>query len=102
MFSLLPCDVINHILAYNGTIIRERNGKFMKQIPKNDKRYDLLHKLVRNSIVNHGTEDCNLFLYINRKLSIKINYKNMDMRYIRYVYYFSGKHYRTYYVYIPK
>ena len=44
IFSFLPLDVIHHILSYNNTI-KYRNGKYMNQICKEDKRYKLLLKI---------------------------------------------------------
>lgn len=43
IFSLLPYDVIHHILSYNNRI-KYRNGKYMNQIC-NDKRYKLLLRI---------------------------------------------------------
>ena len=40
-FSSLPEDIIHYILSYNDKI-KYRNGKYMDQICKNDKRYKLL------------------------------------------------------------
>uniref|UniRef100_A0A6C0ASC9 Uncharacterized protein n=1 Tax=viral metagenome TaxID=1070528 RepID=A0A6C0ASC9_9ZZZZ len=40
-FSSLPEDIIYHILSYNDAI-KYRNGKYMDQICKHDKRYKLL------------------------------------------------------------
>jgi len=40
-FNSLPEDIVYHILSYNDAI-KYRNGKYMDQICKNDKRYKLL------------------------------------------------------------
>jgi len=42
--SHLPQDIIHYILSYNGKI-KYRNGKYMNQICKEDKRYKLLLKI---------------------------------------------------------
>jgi hypothetical protein len=39
--SFLPEDVVFHILSYNDKV-KYRNGKYMNQISKSDKRYKLL------------------------------------------------------------
>jgi len=44
IFAFLPEDVIHYILSYNDTI-KYRNGKYMDQICKKDKRYELLLKI---------------------------------------------------------
>lgn len=41
IFKNLPLDVIHYILSYSDTI-KYRNGKYMNQISKTDKRYALL------------------------------------------------------------
>ena len=46
LFSSLPTDIIHHILSYIGTL-KHRNGKYMGQISKTDKRYELLLKIQR-------------------------------------------------------
>jgi hypothetical protein len=45
-FSSLSIDIVHHILSYTG-VLKHRNGKYMVQISKSDKRYNLLHKIQR-------------------------------------------------------
>ena len=44
IFSLLPFDIINQILTYDGSI-KFRNGKYINQISLNDYRYKLLKEI---------------------------------------------------------
>ena len=53
--SFLPEDVVFHILSYNDSI-KYRNGKYMNQICKDDKRYKLLLR-IPPIIVNSYYED---------------------------------------------
>ena len=55
IFRLLPHDIIHHILSYTDTI-KYRNGKYMNQICKNDKRYKLLLKIppITKEYFNHN------------------------------------------------
>lgn len=50
-FAYLPNGIIREIVAYTGAIFKCRNGKYMGQIPKNDPRYALLHKIPPKNIV---------------------------------------------------
>ena len=50
MNFVFPEDIVNHILSYTG-IIKERNGKYMRQIDKKDERYAILETVQREIIV---------------------------------------------------
>lgn len=43
-YSTLPKDIEYNILEYSG-IVKNRNGCYMFQIPKDDPRYELLQKI---------------------------------------------------------
>ena len=50
MNFVFPEDIVNPILSYTG-IIKERNGKYMGQIDKNDVRYAILKTISREIIL---------------------------------------------------
>ena len=45
-FLYLPMDIVNKILEYDGSI-KYRNGKYVNQISKTDKRYEMLLNVSR-------------------------------------------------------
>ena len=97
-FSSLPLDIVHHILSYNGNI-KLRTGKYMGQISKTDKRYELLLKIPRkfynaNSIYRK-IERC-YFLRVNEILTIKVYLYFYLKKPVEYEYHFriSGGKYR--------
>ena len=92
-FSSLPLDIVNHILSYNGTL-KHRNGKYMGQISKTDKRYELLLKIPRTFY--YIWPNYYYILRVNDILTIKIYYYLQPLRYT-YIYFFYGKSNAPYY-----
>ena len=62
IFQRLPIEIIHHILTYDGTILRERNGKYMKQIVKSDKRYEVLKQIPIKHVIFH--HDMGTYVYV--------------------------------------
>ena len=95
LFSSLPTDIIHHILSYNG-VLKLRNGKYMGQISKSDKRYELLLKISRKIY-----KICTNYAYyvkVNEFLKITI-FLFLYSRPHEYDYYFRGRKVITY---LPK
>jgi hypothetical protein len=86
-FSSLPTDIIHHILSYNETL-KIRNGKYMIQISKTDKRYKLLLKIKRRFVLSWP--NCYYVLHVNGVLIIRV-IMNSITKSIQYEYYFRGK-----------
>lgn len=73
-FSSLPDDVVHHILSYTG-VLKLRNGKYMGQISKSDKRYELLHK-IRRVILHYSSNNhyslSPYILYVSERLTVRM------------------------------
>lgn len=83
--SDLPQEIIRHILSYSDAF-KWRNGKYIGQIPKNDRRYKLLQKIPRQIIT--GIEHYCYYIKMKKKLYfIHIDY--VYNKYLKYTYIFD-------------
>lgn len=69
LFSSLPIDIVHHILSYNENL-KPRNGKYMGQISKSDKRYKMLLKIPRK--INTMYTNYGYFINVGKLLTIKV------------------------------
>ena len=71
MYKKLPDDIINIILLYVGNF-RYRNGKFISQIAKCDKRYEILKTITKPkcSFQKNGIISYTIFFSNNVYLSL--------------------------------
>lgn len=61
-FQILPIEIVEKILSYDGTILKERIGKYMKQISKKDERYEIFKTIpIKHVIFNN---DMGTYVYI--------------------------------------
>ena len=106
LFSSLPTDIIHHILSYIGTL-KHRNGKYMSQISKSDKRYELLLKIPRKICYMPSIStitDNYYYLYVNNFLTIyEIQYSYSQKPMYNYtMYYYVFVNQNISYAYEPK
>ena len=87
IWSQLPKDIVNYILLFD-TKIKYRNGKYMNQLPKDNKTYNLLLQIPRpispnyidnlyRLVVQFTHEDRSLlFMHVISHDIYKISYNN--------------------------
>jgi hypothetical protein len=51
LFKRLPIEIVRIVLSYEGSLIKERNGKYITQIPKIDPRYGMLSNIPEQHIL---------------------------------------------------
>jgi hypothetical protein len=93
MWERLPLDLVNIILSYDGSIIKERNGKYMKQIEKNDERYEKLLKIPLKEFFRSGPHVEVYFLRIAQEKNQKFMFSMTVTEFydcVRYVFYKNG------------
>jgi hypothetical protein len=97
----LPNEIVSIILSYEGSLLRERNGKFIKQIEKNDKRYNLLINIpkknnlyTRNHYIDWG---CNSFSICKLNNNLKIVVTEYDNK-VFYAFYKNDDCMETFYI----
>ena len=93
MWDRLPMDVVNIILCYDGTIIKDRNGKYMNQIAKGDDRYEKLLKIPLKKCLRSGPHVEIYFIKFAHENNKKFMFSMAMTEFhdcIRYVFYKNG------------
>lgn len=54
LWSKLPRELVQDILVKEGSLFRMRNGRIMKQIPKNDPRYSMVESIPKFTYYDDG------------------------------------------------
>lgn len=52
LFQRLPVEILHIILSYDGSILKERIGKYMRQISRTDERYKIFARIPRKDILS--------------------------------------------------
>ena len=89
-FLNLPIDVVNKILDYDGSI-KYRNGKYINQISKTDKRYEMLLNVPRK--FNWIIENQYYNLIVNWNFVIFITIYDPEEGRIYFQQYFYGRYF---------
>jgi len=99
IFGDLPIEIKNIILSYEGSLIKDRNGKYMRQIIKTDRRRKMLTNMLsfKEDVYNFSNFNTHTYIYIpfvgtNYRLSIT-EYPSMI------IYIFHKGNHETRYVY---
>jgi hypothetical protein len=80
LFKQLPFEILHIILTYNGTI-KCRNGKYMNQLSRTDKRYDLLQYITKPvAFLNNDVFFCFTIHFTNDKHTLVITNLNKYYR----------------------
>jgi hypothetical protein len=90
IFMNLPIELISIILVYEGSLLRERNGKMMNQVVKTDKRYSILSTIPKKRIYGLSRD----LLYMCYSLSIcdlNVHFRINMMEYDNYICYILYK-----------
>ena len=86
IFMNLPNDIVSIILMYEGSLLRERNGKMMNQLLKSDIRYIILSTIPKKRI--YGLSRNVLYMcYSFSVCDLNVQYKINMMEYDNYISY---------------
>ena len=89
MFNQLPHELIRLIMSYDDRF-KYRNGQWMTQIPKNDKRYSLLQNIERDII--HESDNSCIYVGENCFITIFWGYRTNEMyNNVEYYYGFNNQ-----------
>ena len=74
IFAHLPNGIIRNIVSYTGATYKKRNGKYIRQIPKDDPRYAILHTIPKRYISYVPYSEQLPWSYATSYIELKNNY----------------------------
>lgn len=84
IFMNLPYEIISIILSYEGSLLRERNGKMMNRFSNTDKRYTILYTIPKKRIYGFS-RDLLTICYSLSVCDLNIHFRVNIMEYDNYI-----------------
>ena len=90
IFMNLPNEIVSIILVYEGSLLRERNGKMMNRLLKSDIRYNILSSIPKKRIYGLS-RDLVYLCYSISVCDLNVHFRINMMEYDNYICYILYK-----------